>query len=148
VTDPTTPEGYPAQCDTTAEDLTRIRERVLDDEDRLGKWTEDGWPPRDKNGIVYPIFFDADEVTESGWLKDDRGNDYDPFAGNLTPRPDSDTHTFCNTPLDGWKGRYPEIRYCGRFTSSTLGDTQHTYCNKHQKRNAGNRQTAEEHLQT
>lgn len=149
-----TPVSYPHErCDATAEQLHTLKDRFEDEDDRFGEHTDSDWPPRDDSGVVYPIFFTPDELDGSGRLLTDRSNQYNPFAGNLVPT-NGEHGDYCNAPLNKWRDRYPEIRYCSRytFTDQETGES-YTYCAKHKGRHIMNPQTnqypsAEEQMQT
>jgi len=122
---PTTPETYPNQCDCSESELRRLQERFNDEDDPFGEGVY-GWPPVDVNDDPYPIFFTPDELTDDGQLKDQNGKKYKPFSGRLTP---TDLEDRCNAPLNNWRARYPEIRYCGR---AVWDDS--TFCYNHRSR--------------
>lgn len=140
----TDPEEYPARCDVSRTDLERIRERFLDDEDPFAERIDTGWPPEDSAGNVYPIWFEADDLTERGDLLDHNGNHYKAFSGNLEPI-EREEWGACNAPLSYWRERYPNIRYCGRISNSY--DEEYTYCPTHKGRD-NVMKSAEEHIQT
>jgi len=123
------PETYPVQSDVTSEQLRTLAERFNDSEDEFGEsLRNDTWPPRDGERNIYPIYFEPSEVTKRGNLIDDNRNPYDPFRGNLEPTSYDDCDA-CNAPLNKWRERYPQIRYCGAITYDGR-----TFCVNHKNR--------------
>lgn len=136
------PREYPARCDPDREGLQCLRERFRDADDPFGE-RYDEWPPADSHGDTYPLFFDAEDVNDNGKLVDSGANPYSPFAGNLTPLVEDEWER-CNTPLNRWRERYPDVRYCGSIVP--IGEDQ-SYCATHKNREH-TMKSAEEHLQT
>lgn len=145
--DALTPESYPTRCDATAEELAELKRLFDDDDEELGTSVHGDWPPSDKNGNVYEIWFTPDDLNDRCDLRDSHGNNYNPFSGNLEPYTD-DTAPICNFPLNNWRDRYPNIRLCGHYCHKDLTDSdQDNYqnCRFHQGMSP---KTAEDHLQT
>jgi hypothetical protein len=138
------PEGYPARCDVSHEELVEMKERFFDEDDDFGQYVDSGWPPRDDQGNVYPIFFDTEEVDDRGKIRDHNWYPYDPFGGNLEPITREELGA-CNAPMQDWRNRYPEVRFCGRPTNMKGGE--YDYCSLHKGRKEVT-QTAEEAVQT
>ena len=135
-----TPESYPATCTVSKEDLQRLYEKFHDPDDGYGERVGE-WPVTDANGNVFPIFYTPDELTDDGGLYGNNYTKYRPFTGQLAPRL-REKGKYCNAPLNKWRKRYHQIRYCGRTalhgktfcshhrnrinpTDSTMGDTAH-----------------------
>jgi len=134
------PEKYPAECSISGDELAKLKEELT----RREYWDMyvEEWPPTDLAGNVYPIWFTFDEMDKHGKLTDEHGNPYNPFGGNLQPY--DDEYGRCNAPLDHWRTRYPEVRYCGKIMAPF--DDDETYCSTHRGRD--NVKTAEEQMQT
>lgn len=145
-----TPDSYPADCSITASELEELKEAFLDDDTPVGQYIDNEWPPRDDAGNPFPIWFTYEDLDNYGKLLDDCSTRFDPFAGNLEPIT-RETWGCCNAPLDKWRKRYPEVRFCGRISNSP-GDeadnpTEYTYCPVHKNRKH-TMKSAEEHMQT
>jgi len=144
-----TPATYPAQCEVTAEELQELKE-LFDDPDReLGQYVHTEWPPRDESGNVYEICFTPDDLTERCDLRDSNYNPYNPFGGNLEPAV-REEGAVCNTPLNNWRDRYPNIRFCGRYTDPDYTTDEagyFTHCPVHRNRKSMTK-SAEEVMQT
>lgn len=142
----TSTDAYPARCEITDDQLRTLYKRFVDEDDAFGQGASESWPPKDDNGIVYPLVFTPEELNDDGTLDcPNYSNTYKPFGGNLSPlesREDSGM-PLCNAPLSNWRDRYPEIRYCG----STVNNVEKPYCFVHRGRE-DLMQTAEETLQT
>lgn len=141
------PETYPARCDVDSAELSRLKDALTDPDNENWRSYVEEWPPTDTRGNVYPIWFTLDDLTDSrGELVDEDGNNFNPFTGNLQPVPDDydDWGQRCNTPLDKWRKRYPDIRYCGQIIEGYTGDA--SFCHIHRGRD--NVKTAEEQIQT
>jgi len=138
----TNPDEYPAECTVSADELAKLKDAHTSHEDWKSYTSE--WPPTDRDGNAYPIWYTVDELNERGELIDSNGNNYSPFTGSLVPttRTSGDS---CNAPLSNWRERYPNIRYCSRLIHPE-DEAEQTYCGLHKGR--GNVKTAEEHLQT
>jgi len=122
------PETYPARCDATADQLETLRDWFNDPEHEFGERLDHEWPPVDAEGNVYPIYFTPDDINSRGGLYDSSGNRYRAFGGNLVPT-DREDCDVCNAPLNNWRDRYPEIRYCGATTYEGR-----TFCRHHKTR--------------
>lgn len=123
------PEEYPAICTVSEAALRDVRETFTDSANE--DWTTyvKDWPPRDDLGNAYPIWFTVDDVNDEGRLEDKNGHGYSPWAGNLEPRW-GPANGYCNVPLNKWRFRYPDIRYCRRRVP--LGTDGERYCETHQ----------------
>ena len=121
-----TPEDYPTRCDCSAEQLQTLKTWFEDDDHGFGAKVGSNWPPRDINENPYPIYFTPDDINSLGKLRDSNGTPYSPFTGHITPKQRNNS---CNAPLDKWRQRYPQVRYCGRSTH-----TENTYCRSHSTR--------------
>lgn len=109
-------------------DITHFRVlkgRYHDPDDEFGSRAFD-WPPLDVNDTPYPLdFFDYTDLDDNGKLVDEESNSlYSVFNGNL-----SEKEYGCNAPLDGWRWKFPEKRYCG---ISIRSDDE--YCKSHKGR--------------
>jgi hypothetical protein len=99
----------------------------IENRDIFGQRISD-WPPTDQLGNPYPYeWIPVDDIDESGQLTDSRGNQYNPFAGNRTPR---DGQYRCNAPLTNYEQRYGEVRYCAQ----AYQDADEEYCHVHRGR--------------
>lgn len=136
-----TPSSYPGECTIGTTEL-RLLHSQLTSNTEWRSYTEE-WPPTDDHGDPYPIWFTVDELNSRGELIDSNGNNYNPFAGNMTPY--DDVMQRCNAPLSGYKERYPNIRFCGQSTKQYRDD--YTYCKIHKGRE-GIMKSAEEMMQT
>ena len=142
------PEEYPADVTVSDEAYEAVKELFTDpDNERYKGYTEE-WPPTDAAGNVYPIWFTVEELNDRGELIDQRGNNYNPFTGNMEPIVEGKER--CNTPVNEWRRRYPDIRFCGQIIEMR---TDETFCHFHENRfvaedTQGNMKSAEEHLQT
>jgi len=139
-----TPATYPAECTVSAEELRDVKEYCTDPEHEGEKIYTDEWPPRDAAGNVFPIFFTVDDFNDRGELTDSNYNGFSPWAGNLEPY--SEDYERCNTPLNNWRERYPDVRFCGKIIENYNKDVD--FCNVHKNRRHITMQTAEEVLQT
>jgi len=140
----TDPDEYPAQCDTDSEGLQKLKEYIRDEDHPLGEKKDLEWPPEDRAGNVYPIFFDPAELNDQGRLYDERYNPYNPFSGNLEPIT-RDEWGACNAPLHDWRNRYPQIRFCGKVYDKWDDDYEYERCPTHK---GSIMKTAEEQMQT
>lgn len=138
-----TPKEYPAICTISEAALRDVREAFTDDENE--DWTTyvDDWPPRDDLGNAYPIWFTVDDVNDEGRLEDKNGHGYSPWAGNLEPQYHPNDE-YCNVPLNKWRLRYADVRYCRRRVY--FGTDVEQYCETHQAKEY--MKSAEEHVQT
>jgi len=135
------PSSYPSHCTISAEELRAVRDAVTNSEQPLGEKVDGEWPPKDSTGKVYPIFFTLAEIDDRGKLRDSNDTRFSPFQGNLQPR-SGDDWSFCNAPLNNWRDRYLDVRYCGCVTPPS-----DTYCSTHDNRKH-TMKTAEEMMQT
>jgi hypothetical protein len=146
----TDPQAYPARCDTDRDGLEELKARFEDENDDFGETVDGEWPPTDSKGNVFPIFFAPDEVDDNGRLFDRNNTPYNPFTGNIEPI-EREKYGACNAPVDKWRLRYPEVRFCGKI-ANTYNDLQngndHTYCSLHRNRKHMSVPTAEEQIQT
>jgi hypothetical protein len=126
----TSVDEYPAQCDVTVAELNELQRLFYDPDSEYGK-QYDEFPATDSEGNVYPIFYSPDDLTVNANLTDDNYAPYPPFNGNLEPgaHDHDDGIEMCNAPLNKWRERYPDIRYCGCITY----DGQ-TFCTNHSGR--------------
>jgi len=139
------PSKYPARCDCTVEELRELKDIYESEDNNLSRGCSDDWPPRDNNGIVYPIFFTPDELNDDGKLTDSMGNIYPPFSGEKEPVTHKESPV-CNFPLHNWRDRYPNIRFCGQYCQGTDGGNDHySNCYNHKKMST---KSAEAHLQS
>jgi hypothetical protein len=139
MSDHLTPETYPAECTISEEELRELHDFLTDsDNDHMDTYVEE-WPPSDKHGNAYPIWFTVKDFDGSGKLRLDDDSQYSPFVGNLEPLDDDNR---CNEPLDRWRDRYRNIRYCGQYI---LDEDDSPRCYLHRRPIM---KTAEEALQT
>lgn len=143
--DQRTAEGYPSECTISDAELRELADALTDEDNEDWRSYVEEWPPTDDMGNVYDIWFTVDELNYRGECIDHCDNNFNPFAGNLQPKIREDIDgKYCNAPLDKWRHRYPNIRFCSIYVDPKLG--YDTYCYTHQNRET--MQSAEEHLQT
>jgi len=124
-----TSDNYPSDCTVSTEDLQKLKEIYEDPDREFGEKLDTDWPPRDVHGNVYPIWFTPDDLSpKRDKLYDSNYTRYSPFAGNLSPHTRDDCGV-CNAPLNNWRQRYENIRFCGQITY----DGQ-TFCKTHKNR--------------
>lgn len=139
-----TPQTYPNRCDCSTEELRELKDFYESDDNQLSRGCSDDWPPRDRSENVYPIFFTPDELNDDGKLTDSNGSVYPPFSGELEPLQGMES-PICNFPLQKWRDRYPEVRYCGQYCQRSGKDDYHPNCYNHRNMSP---KTAEAHLQS
>jgi len=141
-----TPDSYPGECTVTAEALQEVKDTLTDPSNDDWKSYVEDWPPSDRAGNVYPIFFTVDELNSRGEVVDSNGNNYNPFAGVCSPVVnDSETADYCNTPLNNWKERYPNIRFCDQIVVKAV---DRDLCHVHKGRTTETMRTAEDYTQS
>lgn len=120
-------DDYPATCTVDVEALNELVARFCNSDDGYGDRIDQTWPVTDNEGNVFPIFYTPDDVDDRGDLTDSHGNTYRPFTGNLEPT-EYGNRGVCNTPVNNWRDRYHQIRYCDKLT---IGDN--TFCSTHSR---------------
>jgi hypothetical protein len=138
--DAVTADEYPAEC-TITDDQLRDLKAHYEDHDTFPATVGTEWPPRDDAGNVYDIDFTVEDLNDDGYRLSDGNGDYNPFAGNKQPHV-RNGQELCNAPLNGWKHRYPNVRFCGRYVDADAWD----YCWVHRERQK--MKSAQEHAQT